>query len=156
MDTNQRHTFTELAAGAIHRVADGAGTTIAVVRGRVWITQESDPSDRVIDAGESFRLDRPGLALVQALADASLLILDSASGAAERFGGPDRSASERRFSAWELEAVARRAHSDMVADAIAGLYRWASQLSRRVWRRLRRRLERGVGFGAWRATAHRG
>ncbi len=152
MDTNQRHSFEELAAGAIHRVDDGAGTTIAVVRGRIWITQESDPIDRVLDTGESFCLDRPGLAIVQALGDASLLILDGEQGTAERPSNADRVApapsAARRVTAWELEAAAHRARNEMVASAVAGLYRRSRGLLRRLWR--------SAGIGAWRTSTHRG
>ncbi|HKX94943.1 MAG TPA: DUF2917 domain-containing protein [Methylibium sp.] len=53
-------------------LADRAGDRIDCLRGRLWITQDGDPRDIVLDAGASFELDRPGLAIVSALADARL------------------------------------------------------------------------------------
>jgi ferric-dicitrate binding protein FerR (iron transport regulator) len=42
--------------------------------GRVWITEEAASADVVLGAGESFRLARRGLAVVEALSDASISI----------------------------------------------------------------------------------
>ena len=52
----------EVRAFAGHR-----GLEIASHRGRVWITQDGDPRDVVIAAGESHALDRDGPVHVQAL-----------------------------------------------------------------------------------------
>ena len=46
-----------------------------VLDGVVWITQSNDPRDIVIEAGQAFVLDRPGLALVNSLlTDATIAI----------------------------------------------------------------------------------
>jgi len=50
-----------------------AGDRIECVSGTVWLTQDGDLRDIVLDAGESFRLDRTGRALVSALADAGVV-----------------------------------------------------------------------------------
>lgn len=52
------------------------GRCVCVLRGTVWITQSDDRRDIVLEAGQSFVLDRPGLALIHALT-ASALTLDS-------------------------------------------------------------------------------
>jgi Protein of unknown function (DUF2917) len=39
---------------------------VSCVVGVVWITQSDDTRDVIVNAGESFVLDRPGLALVAA------------------------------------------------------------------------------------------
>jgi hypothetical protein len=42
--------------------------------GRIWITEEAGNADVVLRPGESFRLARRGLAVVEALSDASISI----------------------------------------------------------------------------------
>jgi len=56
----------QLAAGQELRLHDAAGWTVACLRGSLWITQEADTRDLFLDAGDSFALDRPGLALILA------------------------------------------------------------------------------------------
>jgi hypothetical protein len=53
-------------------ITDGAGLELTVAHGWVWLTQEADARDLVLSANESFRLDRNGLAVVQAFAPAQL------------------------------------------------------------------------------------
>lgn len=45
---------------------DGAGVRIDARSGTVWVTQHHDPRDIVLGPGESFTLDAPGQAIVQA------------------------------------------------------------------------------------------
>jgi hypothetical protein len=52
---------------ALHRIVDGEGLTLLCLKGAVWVTQESDPRDIILTAGESFTLDRQGLAVLYAL-----------------------------------------------------------------------------------------
>lgn len=51
---------------------DGVGTVITCRAGCLWVTQHRDSRDMVIGPGESVVLDRPGLAVVQALAASSV------------------------------------------------------------------------------------
>ena len=53
-----------LNTGELFDINDGEGLTIECLKGAVWITQSNDPRDIVLDCGQSFMLDRPGLALV--------------------------------------------------------------------------------------------
>jgi hypothetical protein len=64
----------ELSAGAVKlspnqtlRVVDGAGSTVCAVEGAVWITEENDPRDIVLEAGRCYRLKQPGVALLNSL-----------------------------------------------------------------------------------------
>ena len=53
---------------------DAVGRTVHAHAGRVWITEENGSRDVVLEAGESFRLARSGLAVVEAFCDASISI----------------------------------------------------------------------------------
>jgi Protein of unknown function (DUF2917) len=64
----------ELSAGAVRlapnqtlRVVDGAGSTVCAVEGAVWITEENDPRDIVLEAGKCYRLTREGVAILNPL-----------------------------------------------------------------------------------------
>ncbi len=64
----------ELRKGAIQlepnqtlRVVDGAGSTVCAVEGSVWITEENQPRDIVLEPGACYRLRERGLALVNSL-----------------------------------------------------------------------------------------
>ena len=55
-----------MTRGSILRVEDGRELTLYVWEGAVWLTQEGDPRDRYVGAGEWFRLDRHGVAIAHA------------------------------------------------------------------------------------------
>jgi Protein of unknown function (DUF2917) len=55
-----------LASREMVNIHDGAGLLVRCLRGVLWITQANDSDDIVIEDGQSFMLDRPGLALVSA------------------------------------------------------------------------------------------
>ena len=61
-----------LADGQTLRVLDGAGTTVVCKEGTVWVTEENQPRDVVLEAGACVRLKRAGLTLIQALSPATL------------------------------------------------------------------------------------
>jgi len=64
--------------GAPLTVDGGTGTCITARRGSVWITQDNDLRDVVLSNGESFRLDQPDLAIVQAFDTAEILVVPPA------------------------------------------------------------------------------
>lgn len=64
-----------LAQGAALHFRDASGTQLCVDDGVAWITQECDNRDLIVMAGESFTLDRNGLAVVQMLKPGSLRIV---------------------------------------------------------------------------------
>jgi hypothetical protein len=64
----------ELKAGAVQlgpnqtlRVVDGEGTTVCAVEGAVWITEENQPKDIVLQPGSCYRLRERGIAIVNSL-----------------------------------------------------------------------------------------
>jgi hypothetical protein len=146
MNTDLKLALTHLARGELLQLRKGSGKGVAVFDGHVWVTQDSDPEDHVLGAGESFALDRPGLAIVQALSDASLLVFDvdtrsgpDALGHAEAASAASRERQGPRTSVeWYLEA--RRQRSAAIGDAIG---RGFSALGR-LWLRLRTWVESSV------------
>ena len=139
MNTDLKMALTHLSRGELLQLPRGRGKGVAVFDGHVWVTQDSDPEDHVLGAGESFALDRPGLAIVQALSDASLLVFDADTTA--RPAAPDHDHAKstacrerqapRTSVEWYLEA--RRQRSAAIGDAIG---RGFSALGR-LWLRLR-------------------
>jgi Protein of unknown function (DUF2917) len=62
----------DLQRGRFLRVMDGAGSKVTAHAGSVWVTEEDSERDVVLRAGQSLRLRRPGLALVEAFSDAAI------------------------------------------------------------------------------------
>jgi hypothetical protein len=57
----------KLAPNQTLRVVDGAGSTVCAVEGSVWITEENDARDIVLERGRCYQLRQPGVALVNSL-----------------------------------------------------------------------------------------
>jgi hypothetical protein len=57
------------------KVVDGAGSTVTAVEGAVWITEENRANDIVLEAGRSYQLREPGIALVNSLGGAAAVSL---------------------------------------------------------------------------------
>ncbi len=88
-------------------VNDGEGTCITARRGTVWITQDNDLRDVVLSSGESFRLDHPDLAIVQAFDSAEILVVP-----------PDRASRKGprgRWSGWLAQALTRTPQAIAIA-----------------------------------------
>jgi hypothetical protein len=56
------------------RIEDGRELLVHVWQGTLWITQEGDARDILLQAGQSFRLDRDGTALAKCWDDAVLAL----------------------------------------------------------------------------------
>jgi hypothetical protein len=61
--------------GSLLRIVDGRGILVRVLNGVVWITQDGSSADHVLQPGEKFRLDRDGLAIVQAFRRSALTLM---------------------------------------------------------------------------------
>ena len=68
MTTHRNDLQQRLGTGKLIGIDHGEGSRVNCIEGALWITQSNDPRDVVIAQGESFVLDRPGLALVCAAA----------------------------------------------------------------------------------------
>lgn len=111
---------TRLAANAIVRLHDAVGRKIAVSHGHVWVTQTADIRDMLLGPGDDFRLDRPGVAIVQALDAAEVVLPETADGDDDN---GDLHHTARRPSAADAQIRAVR------AEDAATLDRFFSQLS---------------------------
>jgi len=64
----------ELGSGAVRlapnqtlKVVDGAGSTVCALEGALWITEENQVRDIVLEPGDCYRLQHRGTALVNSL-----------------------------------------------------------------------------------------
>jgi hypothetical protein len=72
----------ELRSGAVRlgpnqtlKVLDGAGGTVCAVEGAIWITEENQARDIVLEAGGCYQLRHPGVAVVNSLAGEAAVAL---------------------------------------------------------------------------------
>jgi len=65
-----------LERGQMLKVRDGAGNTVCALEGAVWITENNQPQDIVLEAGGCYRLRKPGLAIVHALSGSAAVALN--------------------------------------------------------------------------------
>ena len=65
----------EISKGWLHHIHDGQGLRVECLSGCLWLTQESDPRDVVLEAGDAFTIDRAGDTYLSALADSRFLVL---------------------------------------------------------------------------------
>jgi hypothetical protein len=61
---------------AVQRIQDGKGRWVKCLAGVVWITQADDHRDIILKPGESVLLDRPGLAVIMALRNATITVAE--------------------------------------------------------------------------------
>jgi len=57
----------KLGANQTLKVVDGQGSTVCAVEGSVWITEENQPKDIVLERGGCYRLRHRGVAIVNSL-----------------------------------------------------------------------------------------
>jgi hypothetical protein len=83
-----------LRAREVLDIRNGKGLIVRCLAGALWITQDGDTDDVVLRAGECFKLDRPGLALVSAPVDLATVVIEQPSRGipctGQRFPAPGR------------------------------------------------------------------
>ena len=62
----------QLARGQTLKLENAIGSTICARSGTLWVTEENSREDIVLENGACHRVDRPGMTLIQAFADASV------------------------------------------------------------------------------------
>jgi hypothetical protein len=65
--SNDRLGALRLGPNQTLKVVDGAGSTVCAVEGSIWITEENQQRDVVLERGACYRLRERGLALINAL-----------------------------------------------------------------------------------------
>ena len=76
MNTDLLQAAHHLDKGRLHRLNHAQGLRIVALTGCLWVTQDHDLRDLVLEAGEGFTLDRDGGAVLSALSDTSFLVLE--------------------------------------------------------------------------------
>ena len=75
MNTDLNPAATRLAKGKLQRLQDSRGLRVLCLGGTLWLTQEGDPRDIILEAGDEFVIDHDGASFLSALADSSVLLL---------------------------------------------------------------------------------
>lgn len=70
MRLNLQAPLLALEAGQVLTLDDAEGTRILARSGTVWVTEEGDQEDHIVDAGDVLIVAHPGRTVVQALAPA--------------------------------------------------------------------------------------
>ena len=65
-----------LERGQLLKVRDGEGSTVCALEGAVWITEDHQPKDIVLEAGQCYQLRNRGLAIVHALSGPAAVTLN--------------------------------------------------------------------------------
>lgn len=63
-----------LPARSVHRLDGAKGQQITCLGGVAWVTQANDNRDIILGKGQSFIIDRKGLAVIYALKEAAIVI----------------------------------------------------------------------------------
>jgi hypothetical protein len=66
MERNLENGTVGIPTGSLLRIDDGAGALLHVWEGELWVTQEGSRKDVVLQAGQSFRIERDGATIVHA------------------------------------------------------------------------------------------
>jgi|GEM_PF-1398122 len=128
MTTNDEyliHGNLQLRRGSMLRIDDGRGMLIHVWDGCLWVTQERDPEDILLRAGEWFRIARNGRTLVHATSASAVALTSPHEQAFARridlirpgTSQPRLLHRAQKTAAFRLHRIAQRA-----LEAWAGLY----------------------------------
>jgi len=87
-----------LARDGVLLLHEAAGARVVCVAGALWLTQEGQEADIILEAGQSMRVTGPGLTLVTALRGSELKVIE-----------PGRRGAEllRRLATWVPQSLAR-------------------------------------------------
>jgi hypothetical protein len=66
-----------LAKGSVRQLHGEGGRRVEVLSGAIWITQDGDLRDVILQPGDAFDFDRNGDVLLSAFDDSRYLVLDA-------------------------------------------------------------------------------
>lgn len=75
-----------LARDGLIALREAAGTRVSCETGALWITEDHERGDVILEAGQSCTIDRTGLTLIMALEPASLRLQERRDTLAARIG----------------------------------------------------------------------
>ena len=78
MNTDLNLSASLLSRGSLQRIEDGKGTLVQCLGGTLWLTQEYDARDIVLEPGDEARIERNGVSILAALSDARFVLLHDA------------------------------------------------------------------------------
>jgi hypothetical protein len=67
MELHIDHPLIALEPGQVVTLDDAAGTRVSARYGTVWVTEEGNPHDHIVEPGQELLLRRDGRTVVQAL-----------------------------------------------------------------------------------------
>jgi len=76
MNIKFEHGWMHLCKDRSLRLTDASGTQVVVRSGSLWVTQDRDRNDHVLEAGEAFKLDRAGDAILYALSASDIELVE--------------------------------------------------------------------------------
>lgn len=65
---------TLLKRGQLQRLPDARARQVLCLSGTLWLTQEGDTRDIVLEAGDEARIERDGLTILSAMSDTSFVV----------------------------------------------------------------------------------
>jgi len=68
-------TLIDLASREAITLRDVRGSTLRVTRGTLWLTQENDPADVILRAGDNWVVERQGATVLEAQDDAIVWVV---------------------------------------------------------------------------------
>ena len=112
----------QLTEGNLISLPDAEGSTVAVLWGSVWLTQDGDSRDYELNAGESFTIHGDGIVVISAFENSAVTILQPCENTSRTtaHGNTDDRHAVRYTSGEELQYYTRSAH-ELRAQYVAGL-----------------------------------
>jgi len=74
MNTDLNLSATHLRRGELLRVQAGQGSLVQCLNGTLWLTQDGDLRDIVLEAGDEALIERDGLSIISALSDSRFVL----------------------------------------------------------------------------------